>query len=55
MKEDRVRTIAGGNIMKEIKFTTNYEQSLSFMDRNFKIKYEERVGNNPNYIQVVDG
>ncbi len=41
--------------MKEIKFTTNYEPVLSFTDRNFKIKYEERIGNNENYIQVVHG
>ena len=41
--------------MKEIKFTTNYEQVLSFADKDFKTKYEERVGNNPGYIQVVDG
>ena len=41
--------------MKEIKFTTNYEPVLSFADKNFKTKYEERVGNNPAYIQVVGG
>lgn len=41
--------------MKEIKFTTNYEQVLSFADKNFKTKYEERVGNNPCYMQVVSG
>ena len=41
--------------MKEIKFTTSYEQALSFADKNFKTKYEERVGNNPGYIQVVSG
>lgn len=41
--------------MKEIKFTTNYEQVLSFADKDFKTKYEERVGNNPDYIQVVNG
>ncbi len=41
--------------MKEIKFTTNYEPVLSFADRNFKTKYEERIGNNENYIQVVHG
>ena len=41
--------------MKEIKFTTNYEPVLSFTDRNFKIKYEERIGNNENYRQVVHG
>ena len=33
--------------MKEIKFTTNYEPVLSFSDKGFKTKYEERVGNNP--------
>jgi len=41
--------------MKEIKFTTNYEQVLSFKDKDFKTKYEERIGNNPGYIQVVNG
>ena len=41
--------------MKEIKFTTAYEPALSFADKNFKIKYEERVGDNPDYIQTVDG
>lgn len=41
--------------MKEIKFTTAYEQVLSFSDKDFKTKYEERVGNNPGYIQMVDG
>ena len=39
--------------MKEIKFTTNYEPVLSFSDKDFKAKYEERVGNNPVYIQAV--
>lgn len=41
--------------MKEIKFTTNYEQVLSFADEDFKTKYEERIGNNLGYIQVVSG
>lgn len=41
--------------MKEIKFTTNYELALSFADKSFKTKYEERVGNNPGYTQVVNG
>ena len=41
--------------MKEIKFTASYEQALSFADKNFKTKYEERVGNNPGYIQVISG
>ena len=41
--------------MKEIKFTTNYEQVLSFADKDFKTKYEERVGDNPGYIQIVGG
>lgn len=41
--------------MKEIKFTTNYEPVLSFADRDFKRKYEERVGNNPGYRQIVHG
>ena len=39
--------------MKEIKFTTNYEPVLSFADRDFKRKYEERVGNNPGCRQIV--
>ena len=41
--------------MKEIIFTTNHEPVLSFADKDFKTKYEERVGNNPDYIQVVNG
>lgn len=41
--------------MKEIKFTTGYEPTLSFSDRNFKTKYEERVGNNPAYMKMIDG
>lgn len=41
--------------MKEIKFTTNYEQVLSIRDRDFKTKYKERVGNNSGYEQVIDG
>lgn len=41
--------------MKEIKFTTNYEAVLSFSDKDFKRKYEERIGNNPNYTQAIDG
>lgn len=41
--------------MREIKFTTNYEPVLSFSDQNFKTKYEERVGNNPGYVQKVRG
>lgn len=41
--------------MREIKFTTKYEPVLSFSDKDFKIKYEERVGNNPAYTQVVHG
>lgn len=41
--------------MKEIKFSTNYEQVLSFTDKDFKMKYEERVGDNPGYIQTVGG
>ena len=32
--------------MRQIKFTTAYEQILSFDDKEFKIKYEERIGNN---------
>lgn len=41
--------------MKEIKFTTKNEPALSFRDRDFKIKYEERVGNNESYCQFIDG
>ena len=41
--------------MREIKFTTNYEPVLSFSDLDFKTKYEERVGNNPGYVQKVRG
>lgn len=41
--------------MKVIKFTTQYEPVLSISDKDFKAKYEERVGINQNYIQVVDG
>ena len=41
--------------MREIKFTTNYEPVLSFSDQDFKTKYEERVGNNPGYVQKVRG
>ncbi len=41
--------------MKEIKFTTKYEQTLSFEDKDFRVKYEERVGDNENYREVVDG
>lgn len=41
--------------MREIKFTTKYEPVLSFSDQDFKTKYEERVGNNPGYVQKVRG
>lgn len=41
--------------MKEIKFTTAYESVLSFSDKDFKRKYEERIGNNPGYVQSVNG
>lgn len=41
--------------MKEIKFTTNYEPVLSFLDNDFKEKYEERVGNNLGYTQIING
>lgn len=41
--------------MRQIKFTTAYEQILSFDDKEFKIKYEERIGNNPGYTQTIDG
>jgi len=41
--------------MKVIKFTTQYEPTLSFNDNDFKEKYEERVGNNNAYKQYIDG
>ncbi len=41
--------------MKEIKFSTNYEQILSFDDRDFKIKYEERISKNKDFVQVIKG
>lgn len=41
--------------MKQIKFTTGYEQTLSFEDKEFKVKYEERVGDNPDYTVRVNG
>lgn len=41
--------------MKEIKFTTGYEPALSFKKRDFKEKYEGRVGDNPNYTQMING
>lgn len=41
--------------MRQIKFTTAYEQILSFDDKDFKIKYEERIGNNPGYTQTING
>ncbi len=41
--------------MKVIKFTTGYEQVLSIEDKDFKIKYEERVGDNQDYKIQVDG
>lgn len=41
--------------MKVIKFTTNYEPVLSITDKDFKTKYEERIGNNSSYIQTSDG
>lgn len=41
--------------MKEIKFTTKYEEPLFFSDEHFKEKYEERVGNNDSYTQIVSG
>ena len=40
--------------MRQIKFTTAYEQILSFDDKDFKIKYEERIGNNPDYTQTIN-
>ena len=40
--------------MRQIKFTTAYEQILSFDDKDFKIKYEERIGNNPGYTQTIN-
>lgn len=41
--------------MKEIKFTTHYEPALSFSESDFKTKYEEKVGDNPDYTQVIGG
>lgn len=41
--------------MKEIKFTTRHEPVLSFSDKNFKEKYEEKVGNNLGYAQILNG
>lgn len=41
--------------MKEIKFTTNYEVTLSIQDKNFKTEYKNKIGNNQNYKQVIDG
>lgn len=41
--------------MKEIKFTTNYEQTLSFSDKDFKKKYEEKVGENDKYLVFING
>ena len=31
-----MKSNTGGNIMKEIKFTTNYEPVLSFAEEDFK-------------------
>lgn len=41
--------------MKEIKFTTGYEDVLPFNDKNFKAKYEERTGKNPAYTTKING
>lgn len=41
--------------MREIKFTTNYEPVLKFSDKDFKIKYEEHVGNDERYLYKIDG
>ena len=41
--------------MREIKFTTNYEPALSFSNKDFKEKYEEKAGNNPGYAQKING
>lgn len=41
--------------MREIKFTTNYEPVLKFSDKDFKIKYEEHVGNDHRYLHKIDG
>ena len=41
--------------MKEIKFTTHCEPVLSFLDKEFKTKYEERIGNNTGYVQKING
>lgn len=41
--------------MKEVKITTKYEGALLIEDSNFRKNYEERIGNNPVYIQVTYG
>ena len=41
--------------MREIKFTTNFESVLKFSDKDFKIKYEEHVGNDERYLYKIDG
>lgn len=41
--------------MREIKFSTAYEQVLSFADKDFRMKYEERVGTNRSYEQESGG
>lgn len=41
--------------MKEIKFTTRYDDpTLSFSDKDFKGKYEDRIGDKSDYIQIIN-
>lgn len=42
--------------MKEIKFTTRYDDpTLPFSDKDFKGKYEGRIGDKSDYIQMING
>ena len=42
--------------MREIKFTTQYEEVLYFSDKEFKVKYEEAINDNSDcYIQRING
>ena len=41
--------------MKEIKFTTKYEPVLFVADKEFKEQYNNRVGDNSDYKQKIDG
>lgn len=45
----------GIQTVRHIKFTTAYERTISFDEKNFKKKYEERVGNNPAYMKEING